>query len=176
MYSMKTVPLIYPRLFRLSFPLPCDAVRRHSLSSAWSSLLRVSLVSVNRLRSSSAIRPDTKSGRPDFLGFSNRIVVLHPQDVLIAFGSACINESPPVTSDAFRSSGSVAALRARSMILQAAGESIRLKDRMRTVFRLRCFPAPTQPQLVFVQGSSSSPHSSSRRLPKATGYPISYAS
>jgi hypothetical protein len=58
------------------------------MSSACSSLLRVSLVSIANLRSSSAILPDTKSGRPDdFFGFSNRIVVFYPQDVFAIFGA-----------------------------------------------------------------------------------------
>jgi hypothetical protein len=45
--------------------------------------LRVSFVSNESLRSISAIRPETKSGRPDdLLGFSNRIVFVHFQGVL----------------------------------------------------------------------------------------------
>jgi hypothetical protein len=47
----------------------------HSLISFRNSLFLVSFVSVASCRSSSAIRPAAKSGRPDFFGFSNRIVM-----------------------------------------------------------------------------------------------------
>ena len=55
--------------------LGCGRLRCHSLISFRNSLFFVSFVSVASCRSSSAIRPAAKSGRPDFFGFSNRIVM-----------------------------------------------------------------------------------------------------
>lgn len=48
----------------------CERLRSHSLISSCNSVFLVSIVSVASRRLSSAIRPATKSGRPDFLGFS----------------------------------------------------------------------------------------------------------
>jgi hypothetical protein len=61
--------------------LGCGRLRCHSLISFRNSLFLVSFVSVASCRSSSAIRPAAKSGRPDFLGFSNRIVRAPPSIV-----------------------------------------------------------------------------------------------
>jgi hypothetical protein len=55
--------------------LGCGRLRCHSLISFRNSLFLVSFVSVASCRSSSAIRPAAKSGRPDFFGFSHRIVM-----------------------------------------------------------------------------------------------------
>lgn len=56
--------------------LGCGRLRCHSLISFCNSLFLVSFVSVASCRSSSAIRPAAKSGRPDFFfGCSNRIAV-----------------------------------------------------------------------------------------------------
>ena len=64
----------YPSQWRSS-RFGCGRLRCHSLISVRNSLFLVSFVSVASCRSSSAIRPAAKSGRPDFFGFSNRIII-----------------------------------------------------------------------------------------------------
>ena len=71
-------PCLRCQSYRSNFPasrLGCGRLRCHSLISCRNSLFLVSFVSVASCRSSSAIRPEAKSGRPTFFGFSNRIVM-----------------------------------------------------------------------------------------------------